>query len=66
MKKYRAQNFEVVLYSYLFGMGYIFVVLLFTGQLPSAMKVSQEVRSSIGQFILHFVPTNTSRKDNFV
>jgi adenosine 3'-phospho 5'-phosphosulfate transporter B3 len=43
MKKYRASNYEVVLYSYLFGMGYIFVVLLLTGQFPAAIKISQQV-----------------------
>ena len=43
MKKYRASNYEIVLYSYLLGMGYIFVVILFTGQFPAAIKISQQV-----------------------
>lgn len=43
MKKYRASNYEIVLYSYLLGTGYIFVVLLLSGQFPAAIQISLQV-----------------------
>lgn len=43
MKSYGASNAEVVLYSYSLGFLYIFVVMLFTGELTDGVEYFSKV-----------------------
>lgn len=46
MKKYNASNNEVVLYSYLMGLGYLGVALILTRGLSPAIVVAQKVKAN--------------------
>lgn len=43
MKNYKASNTEVVLYSYAIGLGYLFVILLLTGNIFTGFTFFAEV-----------------------